>query len=340
MYGPGVTAELWTDFAVRLVEAIAWPGVAAGSAVLLRKELRALVGRVVKARVGPAEFELESVRQAVIEAETVETVQALPAGSTMVTGEISRMLPSLTTSATGTVSPPVDAGDLADDTATVAELLRYQYVRQIVELAERALPPEVPRPEIGHGSLSAVLHLVPDAPPVVLRAGALADTIAVGIQREDQVSFRVASRLLALLREIDAFGRSRPRNNLKPTSTEAAGIGTFVATNYVNSDSSVVLQLAVPYSGDTTAVACYIRRRGEQGYVAAGRPSAIPRRSSGNATSRFPAAFDVKGDLGPGDYVAEWWAVSPAANAWDMNSRIGIVATDGFTLGSAPPAAG
>jgi hypothetical protein len=48
-------------FIAEIVKALAWPLAALAVAVLFRTELRALMGRVRKGKVGPAEFEFEQV---------------------------------------------------------------------------------------------------------------------------------------------------------------------------------------------------------------------------------------------------------------------------------------
>lgn len=194
----------WADLAVRLVGELAWPGVAVAAVVALRRELRALVGRVRKARLGPAEFEMEAARDAVVAAELSDRADpssAEAAGGVIVHGRAG----GLTTSSGGRSAaiPEIDRFSAQD-------LLRFAYARSVVTLAERILPAEVPRPEIGFGSLSTVMHLVPPVPDVMLRVAALADDIVSRMAADPEyLTFGRATSLQRLLDEVEVFGRTR-----------------------------------------------------------------------------------------------------------------------------------
>ena len=68
----------WLTFTTEIAKAIAWPGAVTAVALLFRPEIKGLLGRVRKGKLGPAEFEFEQgVRE--LKAEIPKDLPALPA---------------------------------------------------------------------------------------------------------------------------------------------------------------------------------------------------------------------------------------------------------------------
>jgi hypothetical protein len=68
----------WLTFLAEIAKAVAWPGAVTAVALLFRLEIKALLGRVKKGKLGPAEFEFEQgVKE--LKAEIPKDLPALPA---------------------------------------------------------------------------------------------------------------------------------------------------------------------------------------------------------------------------------------------------------------------
>ena len=76
----------WLTFISEITKALAWPSVATTIALVFRGELRSLVGRVKKGKVGPAEFEFEEeIRE--LKLEIPRELPALPMPSPQIASQ-------------------------------------------------------------------------------------------------------------------------------------------------------------------------------------------------------------------------------------------------------------